>query len=53
MSGKYFKVTQTCNSFAEFLNVTVTADSPRCKQEASGEEGEEGENTVASSVTNS
>lgn len=45
--------TECPNSFAEFFNVTVMADSPRCKQYASGQEGEEGENTVASSVTSS
>jgi len=41
------------NSFAEFFNVTVMADSPRCEQDASGKEGEEGENILASSVTSS
>jgi hypothetical protein len=41
------------NSFAEFFNVTFMADSPICKQDASGEEGKEGENTVVSSVTRS
>lgn len=34
--------TECPNSFAEFFNVTVMAGSPRCKQDASGEEGEEG-----------
>jgi len=45
--------TECPNSFDEFFNVTVMADSPRCKQESSGEEGEEGENIVTSSVTSS
>jgi len=39
------------NRFAEFFIVTVMVDSPRCKQDASGEVGEEGENIAASSVT--
>lgn len=43
--------TECPNSFVEFFNVTVMADSPRCKQDSSVEEVEEGANIVASSLT--